>query len=432
MTSARIVTRQDRKPDGEIGLTGYLAIAAMLAGVAQTIAIALAPSVGGLTYMDDAVVILLLVSVVIRLGRTPGWPVYLVAVFMMLMVFGAIHSVVPDSATFVLFRQVTIPVLLILVGMTLTGREWKAIIRLTIWIGIANALYMLLELAGTRLLNPVTLATYERDHLVMRHSLPAYYYYYSDYFDVMIRLGGTVLNPPVAGLVTGGALAFLWHDRDFKHRKLFLVLLAVTTVLTFGRGGVLVAAAAIVIPALIKRTGRVATLVIASPVAYLIGTQLADDGNSQIHARGLTEGFRFAMASPIGTGFGVTGNHLKALGLTRSSESLMGIAFAAGGIVVVILAAVLLWRLFLAIGQANNWEAAVGIGVLVAALFSESAGALNGTIPLWLAIGVALKKVHDLKRAGGVVPAESPETPTPQPSDRPRTGSPKLSGRASR
>ncbi|WP_326599964.1 hypothetical protein [Rhodococcus sp. PD04] len=371
----------------------------MLAGFAQTVLIALAPSLPGLTLLDDAVVVLLVFAALSRIGKAPAVPIYMIFCWVLLMVFGAAFSTVTESLTFVLFRQVTIPVLLVFIGLTLTRDEWRAVTKVAIWIGIINALYMTLEFIGVRVLDPETLATYDRTHLVMRDGLPAYYFYYADAFGLgqLTRLGGTVLNPPIAGLVTGGALALLWYTKDFSRRKMWLVLLAVTTALTYGRGGILVAAAAIVLPYLIRKIGAFAALVVSAPVVYLIGTQLAEDGNSGIHADGLTEGVRFAFDGVIGTGFGTIGNALKAEGITRVSESLMGIGFAAGGVLAIAVAAALAVKLFTSIGKSGNWEAAVGLGVLVAAMFSESAGALNGTIPLWIAIGVALRKAHDFR-----------------------------------
>lgn len=392
----------------KLGLTGILALAAMFAAVLQTIAIALQPGVPGLTLMDDAVVVLLVASIFFRLAKAPGWTVYLVAVWVMFMMFGVVRSLVEPGITFILFRQVTIPVLLVLVGLTLTQFEWQRVVRVAIWIGIVNAVYMIVELLGVRILDPVTLATYDRTHLPIRDGVPTYYFYYSEFTgnEPFFRAGGLVLNPPIAGLVTGGALALLWWTKDFRHRKLFMILLAVSTAFTFGRGGILVALCAIALPAMIRRLGKFWTVVIASPVAYLIGTQLADDGNSSIHAKGLIDGLRFSVESyGLGMGFGVTGNALKALRRTWSSESLLGIAFAAGGIVTVLIVGALLVKLFVSITQANNWEAAVGIGMIVAALFSESAGALNGTIPMWLAMGVALRKMYDYRLSRADVPA---------------------------
>ncbi|OZC80170.1 hypothetical protein CH274_13110 [Rhodococcus sp. 06-418-5] len=408
-----IISADSRETSEKLGLTGLLAVAAMFAAVLQTIAIALQPGVPGLTLMDDAVVVVLVVSIFFRLAHAPGWTAYVVAVWMMFMVFGAVRSLVEPGITFILFRQVTIPALLVLVGLTLTQYEWRRIVRIAIWIGIVNAVYMIVELLGVRILDPVTLATYDRSHLPIRDGVPTYYFYYSEFTgsEPFFRAGGMVLNPPIAGLVTGGALALLWWTKDFRNRKLFMLLLAVSTAFTFGRGGILVAACAIALPAMIRGLGKFWTIVIASPVAYLIGTQLADDGNSSIHAKGLIDGLRFSVESyGFGMGFGVTGNALKALRRTWSSESLLGIAFAAGGIVAVLIVAALLAKLFLTISQGGNWEAAVGIGMIVAALFSESAGALNGTIPLWLAMGVALRKAYDYRssQTGLLAPGTRP------------------------
>ncbi len=377
----------------------------MAAAFLQSPLAALAPGVPGLDRLDDAVVVLLVLASVPVLGRVPGMPVALIALWGALMVLGAVESSVGISGTFILFRQVTIPALLVLVGLTISPLSWHRVRRLAIWIGLVNVAYMVVELVGVHLLDPTALSTFN-DRAVTRNGLPGYYYYWIGGDSALAftgerfitRLGGTVLNPPIAGLVVGTALVFLWYDKSFRFRKSALVALAFTTLMTFSRGGWLVVALALVMPYLMRKVRTVGTIAIMAPALWFAGTKMADDGNSVSHAEGLTEGVRLALAGPLGVGFGSVGNYVKSLNITEASESLLGIAFSAAGVVSIALVLVLVTRLWTISGR-HAWveEAALGLGIVVAALFSETAGGLNGTIPLWLAVGVALRRAHDIR-----------------------------------
>lgn len=388
----------------KIELVGVLALLAMAAAFMQSPMAGLAPGVSGLERLDDAIVVLLVLASVPLLGRAPGMPVALITLWGALMVLGAVQSSVGSSGTFILFRQVTLPALLILVGLTISPRSWQRVRRLAIWIGLLNVVYMLLELTGVYLLDPTALSTFN-DRSTTR-GLPGYYFYWIGVDSPLsftgerfiTRLGGTVLNPPIAGLVVGTALVFLWYDKAFRFRKVALVALGFTTLMTFSRGGWLVVALALVLPYLMRTVRTVGTVMIMAPALWFAGTKMADDGNSISHAKGLTEGVRLAITGPLGVGFGSVGNYVKSLHITEASESLLGIAFSAAGVVSIVLVLVLVARLWtISSQQSGIEEAALGLGIVVAALFSETAGGLNGTIPLWLAVGVALRRAHDAR-----------------------------------
>jgi hypothetical protein len=398
-TTAELGPQPKARPE----LVGVLALMAILAAFMQSPLAAIAPRVFGLDMLDDGIVVLLVLACLPKLGRAPGIQVLLIAVWGVLMMLGAAQSTVSTSGTFILFRQVTIPALLIMVGLTISRRYWQKVRRLAIWIGLINVGYMLLELVGIYLLDPYSLSTFNARSEI-RNGLPGYYYYWIGGDSplsfigapFMLRLGGTVLNPPIAGLVVGTALVFVWYDKSFRFRRIALVALGFTTLMTFSRGGWLVVAIALIMPYLLRKIRAVGTILVMTPALWFAATQMADDGNSRVHADGLTEGIRLAMTGPMGVGFGSVGNYVKSLRITEASESLLGIAFSAAGVLAIVLLLVLVWKLW-NISRRRHWveEAPLALGIVAAAFLSETAGGLNGTIPLWLAVGVALRRSYE-------------------------------------
>lgn len=399
------------------GLVGRLTLVAVFLAAIQSVAIAIAPGVPGLTYLDDGAVLLLLVACLAQLGRAPGLPVYLAFVWLVLMVIAALNATVPADLTFVLFRQVVIPALLIVIGLSLSQSQWGRVKRLAIGVGLANAGYMLLEIVGVRLLDPASLVNYSDNGVWLQGGVPGYYLYYfgpgsflSQVFgsQFAFRAGGLVLNPPIAGLVTATAFVFLYRHTSARYRKLGLTVLALATAASFSRGGLLVLLVAIVLPYLLRKWGRTGVILTIAPAAWLVGNYFSDHGKSGVHAEGLVDGLRHAAEGVFGVGFGSSGNYLKLEGLTQTSESLLGIAFSGAGLAAVAVAGILMGALFVVAARSPHIsEAALGLGVVAAALFSETAGALNGTVPLWLAVGVALAAYHrertgDALRAGTV------------------------------
>ena len=380
---------------------------AMLAALMQSPLAALAPGVSGLEMIDDIFVILMVIACIPKLGRAPGMVVMLILGWGLLMVGAVLQSTVSFSDSFILFRQVTIPTLLIVVGLTLTKYQWAAIRKLAIWVGIANLVYMALEIVGIRLLDASKLTTFNDGRGQVRDGLPSYYFYWVDPDSLfafsgepyIARLGGLLLNPPVAGLALAAAIVFLWFDRSFRFRKILLVAMSIAILLTFSRGGWLVVLFALVLPFLLRKIKRVGAVLVMAPALWFMGTQMAEHGNSESHTDGLTEGLSMAFTHPLGMGFGQVGNYLKSLNITKISESLLGIAFSAAGLAAVLLVVLLALKLWNTVGRRPwIWEAALGMGIISAALLSETAGALNATIPLWLAIGVALRLDYDVRK----------------------------------
>jgi hypothetical protein len=271
---------------------------------------------------------------------------------------------------------------------------------------------MALEWFGIRLIDPASLVERSGRDISSYYGLPGYYTYWvseGSIFRVfgdsnITRLGGLALNPPIAGVVTAVALVFLWHTPPFPWRRALLPLLGLATLLTFSRGGWLIVLLGVFLPVLVRRIGVTFTTALTVPAIWLVGQQVSEDGNSSSHANGLLVGLNDAFESGIGVGFGRVGNLVSYTGQAVASESLAGIAFSASGIVMVV---IILALLLVLIGRlpTGSWEPALAIGILIAALLSESAGAVNGTIPAWLAIGVVLQRRCPgvLRLTGGTV-----------------------------
>jgi len=399
MTRARARAGADRLRAGDGPILRLTLLLLLLTAAAQSPLTALLPGAAWTNVLDDLAALAAFACAAPRLLRAPLAIVAGAAVWTVVLAFAATRSTLPPGETLVVARQVLVPVLLVLVGTSLRPEEWHAVRRATIVVGVGNACYALLELAGVHLLDPTALSTFNADRMVLRDGLPAYYSYWFGPgsplgalgTDHVVRTGGTLLNPPVAGLVAAAALVFAWHERELRGRRVVLVLVSLSTATALARGGFVVAAAALGLSALAARVGRVGTVIAAVPLIWFAATQLADDGDSASHSDGLAYGVRRAFETGVGEGFGHAGNLAKASGLAEASESLAGIAFAAAGLPALVLVAWLLLRCALAAtGPGACWEHGLAVGVVVASAFSESAGALNGAAPLWLGVGVAL------------------------------------------
>ncbi len=102
--------------------------------------------------------------------------------------------------------------------------------------------------------------------IVVRAGLPGNYFFNpGDGQELLIRLGGPFLNPPVAGLFTAAvAVWVLWSAiaRRAVGLSLLFFALAVTTVGTFSRGGLLILVAGIGFVVLYRRLGLLGALLV--------------------------------------------------------------------------------------------------------------------------------------------------------------------------
>lgn len=375
-------------------LTFILTVAAVIAGCLQAPLSVITQSRATL-YLDDISVIAAFFSVLVGgLLALPGLPVILTGLWLLALVGGLVETTAIARADGLNFmRQVSYPAVLIVVGMRLGSDGLRRISRLAIVIGLINSCYAPFELFGNKILDPTKLLATSADNIsYLIRGLPGYYWIQLGGLGsrVVERAGGFVLNPPICGLVTGFAFAAAWHDRDIRWRRGVLACTGVATCLTFSRGGILVALAGAFLPGIVRWLGRSAGLICFGLGGIVVGGYVAGQGGSAAHSNGLMVGVMDALHYPAGRGYGHTGDLAKILGTSSTGESLAGIAFSAGGVIEVVLVVVLFVALWRRLHGTFGGYAAIGVATVVAASLSETAGALNGTIPMWLSIGVAL------------------------------------------
>jgi hypothetical protein len=375
-------------------LTFFLTATAVIAGFLQA-PLSVVTQNRATLYLDDLSVIAAFCSVLVGgLLVLPGLPAILAGLWLLVLAAAFLETTAISQVDGLNFmRQVSYPAVLILVGMRLGGAGLRRISRLAIGIGLINSFYAPFELFGHKIVDPTRLLSTSTDNIsYLIRGLPGYYWIQLGGLGsrVVERAGGLVLNPPICGLVTGFAFAAAWHDREIRWRRGVLACTGLATCLTFSRGGILVALAGAFLPGIVRWLGRSAGLVCFGLGGIIVGGYVAGQGGSAAHSNGLLVGLLDALHYPMGRGYGFTGDLAKILGTSSTGESLAGIAFSAGGITEVALVGILFVALWRRLHGEFGEYAAIGVATVVAASVSETAGALNGTIPMWLSIGVAL------------------------------------------
>lgn len=373
---------------------GVVAILAIVAGQAQNILEAEVPPEGlfvYLTFLDDALVVLAFLVAVPRLSRAAGGPVLVLVLWLALLAFAAWRSIsvtnLPVSETLFLFRQVAIPAVIMIVGIVLTRDEWRRIGSVVIALGLVNAVYAAIELVFGRPFEPVEAKN------------GAYIGYYSgtDIFtgDSVERAGGLLLNPPTMGLFFAAALAFAFYRKDLRGRWIIVVVLAAALWVTNSRGGLLAAGIALILPWAARKFSVWVAVAVMAIAAAPIAAGIASQQGSGRHSEGLVLGLTHAFENPLGRGFGYIGNHRAGDRTETAGESLMAIPFSAAGIVAVIIALLIVFAYIRHIdrGGERSWVSALALGGVAAAFLAETASAVNGTIPIWLAAGFAFSHV---------------------------------------
>lgn len=376
-------------------ILGKVAVAAMLAGLAQNV-VATYVSSGIVFSVDDVLVIIMGLLAATRAAGMPGalaiglfgWLTSLSLAALTATQVGLVDS----GDTLLLFRQVIMPAVLVFSGLVLSPADWRLVTRWAIAVAVVNALYVMIEILGFRPIDPSVIAQ-AKDLYIYSEGVAGNYLTFNSDGSTSVRAGGLFLNPPIAGIALALGSVLTLHTTKGRWRIPLTLFLAAATVATVSRGGFLVLAAGVLVPALVRRLGRIASAAIISPIVFVIGYDLAATKGSGIHLEGLIGGLADAWAHPFGRGFGYAGNLIAGLATTESAESLAGIAFSAGGLVTVALYAAMLLSLSTRLRAQNHRDqtavAALALGALSAALFAETAGSLNATVPLWLAVGYA-------------------------------------------
>ncbi|MCW3101423.1 MAG: hypothetical protein JWL77_7041 [Chthonomonadaceae bacterium] len=303
-------------------------------------------------------------------------------------------------------RQVLLPLLLMLVGSSASLAEWKRIKAGAVWVSALAALYVGVELiVGRPLTDALVYANSSANNVFSYNGLPGYYYYYySSNAPPLLRAGGPLLSPTTSGLLIASGVVLVRTNSSAKTLLAQLSLTAAAAA-TLSRGALLIIGSTLLIPRLSRITGRKLALMLAGVGALYVARILLTHGGSAAHSHGLAAALGLAISHPAGQGFGHFGDLAVQRGTATEGESLFGLLLAAGGIPILIGLALLV-RLALSrvLGhnQAGTTEAAF-LGLLLAAFLSETAGALSGTIALWLIGGrvlAASDTILDLKTYG--------------------------------
>lgn len=380
-------------PERRGWLVGVLAVGAMFTGLAQNILLTYS-SFGGFNLMDDLCISLMFLVSLTRLAHRFNVPALLAVVWIGACVIAlwrtVDESIIPGDSAFFLFRQVCMPVLVIVCGLVMTRREWKWVLAAVLSISILNAAYIGLEVMGIRIIDPVPFALLSKTAMYP-NGLPGYYMSFDLAGELAVRAGGLFLNPPTTGIATGAAAVLAFHALRSRWRLLLVLALGLATIATISRAGILLLLIGIAAPVVARKLHPVVALPIMGIPALMAGNNIADLGNSDAHVNGLTVGIDHAFESVIGRGFGYVGNFAgKAGELQEASESLSGIAFSAAGLVTVgIYAAALGAAIIAVLRQPRRWESYLAFGALVIAMLAETAGSMNATVPMWLLVGAA-------------------------------------------
>lgn len=372
-------------------------VLAIVAGQLQNGLQTYLPGVAAIAYVDDVLVLLAFVLSVRFLGRTPAqvsalaicWLGLCATALILTSAFGPASA---DIAS-VLFRQIAVPALLILIGLTLRWSEWLTIARVVIVLGLINAAYIGVEYFAGPVINPA-IYSQMNGYRIYPDGLPSPYHGNNPFTGERItRAGGLLLNPPTMSLFMGVSSILAFNIYRGWARWGAVTVLLVALYATNGRGGILLAAVGLLAPLLFRAIGAWAALVLLVVVGFNVGAQVAEHGGSGKHLGGLTAGLSHAIRFPFGRGFGYVGNSATGALIEEGdggAESLLGIAFSALGMgALIIIAALLIGFAWMLQVTPNNYGASIGLGAVTAALLVESVSAVNGTIPIWLAAGLA-------------------------------------------
>jgi hypothetical protein len=395
-TDARIGSAASDEPQPP-RLRAAVLVLAIIAGQLQNGLQTYLPGVSIVAFVDDGLVLIAFLLSLRFLGRSPARVSALAICWLALcsaaLVLTSIYGPASADIASILFRQISVPALLILIGLTLKWAEWMTIARVVVVLGLLNAAYIGIESAVGPLINPAIYSQMS-GYRIYPDGLPSPYHGNNPLTGERItRAGGLLLNPPTMSLFMGTStvLAFNIYRGWARWGAVTVLLLALYA--TNGRGGILLAVIGLLAPMLFRLIGAWAALILLVVVGFNVGAQVAEHGGSGKHLGGLTAGLSHAFQFPFGRGLGYVGNSATGALIDEGdggAESLLGIAFSALGLGALIIIAILfIAYAWLLQTTANNYGASIGLGAVTAALLVESVSAVNGTVPIWLVAGLA-------------------------------------------
>lgn len=367
-----------------------LVLATLGLGAIQSILKVTFPSIGIATLLDDATLMLAGIAMLAgRFSRVGWWSWGVLFCWAALTLVAFVRAPMPTADALEIVRQIAVPAVMIVIGLALTRREWHLVSIIAVGIAAANSIYAVFEMVFGRLIDPAPMAS---DQDWMPHGVPASYFWYDSAGEQLPRAGGLVLNPPIAGIVIAGgivlgcALARRWWQYAL------VLLMIVPLYLTHSRAGMVIAAIGVALPFVLRYMGYILAIAAAMLAAIPVYSYFASHGNTISHVRGFLSAFGVLRENPLGAPLGSYGNIAARSGDVVGGESLVGLMVSTlgipGVIIILVTLSALVWSAIR--GTPTLFAASLGLGIAIAAMVSESAGALNGTLPLWAAIGVAI------------------------------------------
>lgn len=344
-------------------------------------------------WLDDIVLIGMAIYVAKRLAANSRSSTKVIV----LVLLGVLAVAVVRAPNFGLgtsqFRQMVVPMILLLFGMVLTKEQIMRAGPIVVGVILLGGVYALFEQLGFRPIDPLgVIGLNQYSHSSARNGLPSSYFYYFSDGVRLERSGGLILNPPSLGMLVATGFMWAWFTR-----KRGSILAVVSTIVflvvaffAFGRGGFVLLALAVFQPLLTRRSGKLSFLIVGLALGYVALSEFIGDGKSARHVDGFFGGISYAVTHPLGGGFGTAGNSLSQLGIANESganESLAAIFMASIGWVGIAVVAFLLIRGVMA---GRTMAGAALTGAILVSLVSETAGGLDATGPLWILAGFAL------------------------------------------
>ena len=321
-------------------------------------------------------------------------PVWLVSIWTTVILTGLLRSN-SLSTGLLQARELILPVAILAIGWGGSSWNWRTFDRILVVLAVAVAVAGLVELVMRR--PPVS----PLPNLMASGigAVPTYLGLPQDYFvdgfgyHRMLRVGTVLLNPPAAGLFLASGL---WAARRLSAHPLIVTLLLAGTVVTLARGGLVIALAVIALPGASRLLGRSFTGIASALVAGCFAVVLIQQGNTASHVNDLVAALRDLPQAIFGHGLGTAGYYAVVADSTASSaESFVAVAIASVGL------PALLFFVYLSIRLAKTLHVRWTVDTLGAAAallvicLTESAGALQATIPLWLLLGRTLGPPSD-------------------------------------
>lgn len=302
-------------------------------------------------------------------------------------------------------RQVLIPIGLAYAGFVYYERvNWMKVFRITALLAVIFSAWMIWE---EILQKPLMDATWYYLEAVggtpekLRGGIPPSYYADGIGGETIFRPGGSMMNPPAAGMFLGaGAFALLYSTRGVV-RYGGLLLVGISLFFSFARAGIVIFLCVTILFWVWRRLGRFSGVVVSVLAAAYLVQSFLEQGATATHFNGLLNGVTLGITSVIGAGFGSFGYQavLEDMGNGAVGESLLGLWVAWLGIPLlafIVWYAVLLVQRMIAVPRDRSLLYWLALGMVATVAGTETASSLAAGSLLWMCVGLALRRGDEI------------------------------------